>query len=207
MSCTRAERWFVALALPAALCVAGPVHPEVEQWSFRVYLDDRPIGQHIFQVQRAGDDLEVTTEARFDVKLLFITAYRYRHRATESWRGNCLSRLDALTDDNGTQVSVRAEQSGARFRVLSQQGPLLAEGCVMSYAYWNPAILRQSRLLNAQTGLYEPVTITLLGGEDLMVRGTSQRTLRYRITGAKHPIDVWYGPGNIWVALQSTLDG
>jgi hypothetical protein len=81
------------------------------------------------------------------------------------------------------------------------------EGCVMSFAYWNPALLKQTRLLNSQTGQYENVTITALGDEVIEVRGAPVTAKRYRILGSKHPIELWYGPGERWLALQSSLEG
>jgi hypothetical protein len=77
----------------------------------------------------------------------------------------------------------------------------------MSFAYWNPEILRQTRLLNSQTGQYEAVTIAAMGEEKITVRGAAVQAKRYRITGPKNPIDLWYSADNSWLALQSTLDG
>lgn len=197
---------FLFLLLPA-LPASATALANVDQWNFRVYLDNKPIGEHRFVARHNGSEREVTVDARFDVKLLFVTAYRYVHRANESWRGNCLSRLEARTDDNGRALNVRAEKRHGQLHLLSPHNQAMSESCVMSFAYWNPEILAQTRLLNPQTGHYEAVNITAFGEEDLMVRGVMQRASRYRIQGSRHPIDVWYGPGGTWVALQSRLDG
>lgn len=196
------------LVLGAALLSAGmTAHATVQRWEFRVYLDDAAIGHHHFVLNDKGAERELTTDARFEVKLLFVTAYRYAHDANERWRGNCLANLTARTDDNGKQSRVDVEQQGERATIVTRQGREAAEGCVMSYAYWNPQILRQTRLLNSQTGRYEPVNISVLGEEKISVRGAPVQATRYRIVGPKHPIDLWYGPDQSWLALQSTLEG
>lgn len=177
------------------------------KWEFQVFLDDTAIGHHYFVVNDKGAEREITTEARFDVKVLFINAYRYVHDASERWRGNCLANLNARTDDNGKPSAVLADQQGERVSVVSPRGREALEGCVMSFAYWNPEILRQTRLLNSQTGQYEAVTIAAMGEEKITVRGAPVQAKRYRITGPKNPIDLWYGADNNWLALQSTLDG
>jgi hypothetical protein len=94
--------------------------------------------------------------------VLFINAYRYVHDASERWRGNCLAGLTARTDDNGKQSAVQVDQQGERVSVVSSRGREALDGCVMSFAYWNPEILRQTRLLNSQTGQYEAVTIAAM---------------------------------------------
>ena len=66
---------------------------------------------------------ELTSEARFRVRVLFIDAYRYEHRARESWRGDCLERLDARTDDERQTDRRRRRASERRFRVTPAAPP------------------------------------------------------------------------------------
>ena len=72
--------------------------------SFDVFLDDRAIGYQRFSLTPAGDATRIETQARFEVKLLRITAFAYDHRNTELWRGGCLRSIDAATDSNGKKV-------------------------------------------------------------------------------------------------------
>lgn len=199
---------FVALAVGALFTFAcGAASANTRKWEFQVYLDDTAIGHHHYVVNDKGGERELTSGARFDVKVLFVNAYRYAHEASERWRGNCLASLNARTDDNGKQSAVQADQQGERVNIVTPRGNAAVEGCVMSFAYWNPDILRQTRLLNPQTGQYEAVTIAALGEEKINVRGAPVQAQRYRISGPKNPIDLWYGPDKSWLALQSTLDG
>lgn len=198
-------------ALCAALLAAGSAatHAADTAWTFRVLLGDSDIGEHRFTL-REGDGLRtMRIEAAFAVKLLGLTVYRYRHQATEQWAGNCLSALNAQTDDNGTRLEVAA-------RVPAQGGLLVqpAEGaaqelgaCVMSFAYWNPAMLQQSALLNAQTGKLENVTVKPLGEEPIVVRGQPTPARRYAIEGLERPIELWYSLQGDWLALRSTVAG
>lgn len=198
----------------AVLVVAGPSAAQTQSWHFEVFLDDSPIGHHHYYLRDKGAARELRIEARFNVRFLFINAYRYAHDASERWRGNCLAALTARTDDNGTKSEVDTEGLGDRLVAITATPAGAAmrtrepvEGCLMSFAYWNPGMLRQTRLLNSQTGKVENVTITSLGEEKINVRGTPTPATRYRISGAKHPIELWYGADRAWLALQSTLDG
>ena len=203
-----------ALALP----LAAPVQAQSggsTAWNFRVYLDDKPIGYHRFTLNRQGDDSELKSEARFDVKVLFINAYRYVHDATERWSGRCLKAMTARTDDDGERFSVNAATDGASLNVSVARGaaqgaaPVVRkiDGCAMSFAYWDTEILRQSRLLNAQTGEYESVTVSAAGEERITVRGKPVDAKRFRITGPKNPIDLWYSAAGDWLALESAVGG
>ena len=164
------------------------------EWNFRALLDDKPIGTHRFSVVTQGGERQVLSEASFKVRFLGFTAYHYRHQATEQWRGDCLSALTSTTDDDGKALKVNV------------QGDALT-GCAMSFAYWNPLIQTQTRLLNAQTGQFENVQVSRVGPGTLNVRGMPTAATRWRITGPANPIDVWYSIQGDWIGLDSSVAG
>jgi hypothetical protein len=56
--------------------------------------------------------------------------------------------------------------------------------CVRTFAYWNEHLNTDPRLLNAQTGEYQPVTLTRAGTQHFTLRGqklAGGRTLRYEL--------------------------
>jgi hypothetical protein len=185
----------------------APAQAESRAWNFRVFLDDREIGYHHFTLRAQGEERELKSEARFNVELLFFTAYRYTHEATERWRGQCLSELRAQTNDNGRRYQLEAARIGERLVVAKTRGREDLHGCVMTFAYWNPRMLNQGRLLNAQTGEYVNVTVTPGGEEALLVRGNPVMARRYALRGPDLAIDLWYSPSNEWLALESTTEG
>ena len=185
--------------------------PPVGEWNFRALLDGKPIGQHRFSVTAnagvPGDERKVLSEASFAVKFLGITAYRYRHTATEQWRDGCLTALASTTDDDGTASSVRTEADGDALTVKAGTAVQSLKGCVMSFAYWNPAIQTQTRLLNAQTGKAVAVQVSRIGSGSVEVRGLPVAATRFRITGPAQPIDVWYSAQGEWIGLDSLVAG
>jgi hypothetical protein len=148
-------------------------------FDFAVFLDGQPVGSHRFEVRQEAGERRVTSRAQFDVRVLGVPLYRYRHEASEEWLGECLVKLESRTDDGGERSAVS----------------LAPEGCPMSFAYWNPRMLEQTALLNAQTGKLEPVAVSPLGEG------------RYRITGPKNPIELRYSPQGEWLELDSTVAG
>ena len=193
----------LACALAASSAAAAPASDS----TFSVFLDDKPIGEHRFSIGGTEDARSVVSEASFAVKLLGLTVYRYRHRAVEKWRGDCLSELTATTDDDGKASRVRTEAEADGLAVVTDAGRQALKGCVMSFAYWNPAIQRQPRLLNAQTGRSESVQVSRAGGGTVEVRGRQVAATRWRIDGPAQPIDVWYSEQGEWVGLDSMVDG
>jgi hypothetical protein len=194
-----------ALAAPAALAVGSPASGE---WVFRVLLDDKPIGEHRFTLSTQGERRQLRSVAAFDVKFLGFSAYRYRLDVTEQWQGDCLTALSASTDDDGKRSSVMARSDGDnKLRIASPTGEQAVDGCLMSFAYWNPGLRSQTRLLDPQTGRLESVRIAVVGQETIPLRGQPTPATRVRIDGPKQPIDIWYSEQGDWLALQSIVAG
>jgi Family of unknown function (DUF6134) len=160
---------------------------------FEVQLDARPVGTHSFDIKQAADGIyQIRSEAAFDVKFLGIVIYRYRHQATERWSQGCLTQIDSSTDDNGKRARV---------------AKVLRDGCISSYAYWDPQrLLSQHELLNPQTGALDAVQIKPMGEEMLEVRGVPLRADRYQLRSSKLVIDLWYSKAGEWLQLVSTTE-
>jgi hypothetical protein len=207
MSTTTLRTAVPALLLWAALLPAYAGASSSREWHFEVFLDDKPIGFHSFRLSGAGDTRELRGEARFSVKLLGFTIYDYAHRNLELWRHDCLQRIEASTNDNGEDFHVRGAIEGEQLVLENSTGNSILPGCVMSFAYWNPAILSQQRLLNAQTGEYLDVSVQQLGEHALQLQGRAVPALHYRIGTGESDIDLWYSTDRDWLALSTDTSG
>lgn len=201
----------IAAALMACAIASGANADDKspgKQWQFDVALDGKPIGSHTFELHQDGPKQVVTTEASFDVKFLFITAFRYRHQNTEIWNDGCLLSIDASTDSNGKQLEVRGEITDGRFDLQSAEGSTTLPRCVQTFAYWNPDVLESEKLLNSQTGIYEDVTVTLEGREQVSVAGEPVDALRYRLFADAGEITLWYSSEDkTWLGLEAPAKG
>ena len=184
----------------------GLGEPERE-WEFRVLLDGSEIGTHQFELQDKGDSKLLQSNAKFDVKFLFFTAFKYRHRNTEEWSDDCLVDIDATTVTNGKTQTVDGEKNGDSFVVNRDDGKAELPACVMTFAYWNPQFLEQPRLLNPQTGEFLDVEVEALPPATLTVRGEEREAQRYRVSAKDMDLKLWYSQDDEWLALESVAKG
>jgi hypothetical protein len=195
------------LLVVSTWCCYAPT-AAADEWQFRVLLDGEAIGEHSFDVSTSGDVREVVSEANLVVKVLGIPVYHYRHKATELWRGNCVAQLVSFTDDDGKLSQVRAQAGkDGRLDVTAGNTTRALPGCTMTFAYWNPSMRQQTKLLNAQTGAEERVQIRQFGEATLDVRGVSIVAQRWRISGPAAPLDVLYSAQGEWLGLDSAVAG
>jgi hypothetical protein len=204
----------LVVACGLAVAALGPLARASEptaQWQFTALLDGKPIGTHHYGLTVGdGGMRRLVSEARFDVRLLGVAVYRYRHRVDERWRGDCLTSIDASTDDDGRTSSVSGSATGAGFAIEARGGPapgaVTVAGCLMSYAYWSPGLANRRQLLDPGTGRIDAVSVTPLPETTLEVRGRPVPVRGWRIQGPSQPIDVWYS-GERWVGLDTTVAG
>ena len=178
-----------------------------KNWQFKVFLDDDEIGTHSFSTLERSGLTEVYSDARFDVNFLFINIYNYQHTDIEHWRGQCLDRIEASTNDNGEKHKVSGKVDNDSFVVNTLDKVHRYKPCVKTFAYWDPSFLMESELLNSQTGEMIQVESQLIGYEAISHRGQTIDARRYRLTGKDLQIDLWYSEDNIWLALESLTEG
>lgn len=179
------------------------------QWRFRVMLGKKDIGFHDFRVDRSEGVEQVSINARFDVKILFFKAYQYSHQNTERWEGDCLAGIQSVTNDNGQPYRVRGKITADSFRLeTADDSRDLPAECPRSFAYWNPAFLSSTRLVNAQTGEVAEVSITRKPDEEITVKGGPVAAMRYAVATEDGTISLWYcRETGQWLALEAPTPG
>ncbi|MFM8330918.1 MAG: DUF6134 family protein [Candidatus Methylumidiphilus sp.] len=198
-------RLIVALLSAGILCPSLAATPD-DAWNFKVYLDDKPVGEHSFRIAGENGARTLQSKAHFAVDVFIFNAYDYRHESNEQWQGDCLTSIHSSTDDNGEKFSVNGSGDATGLKISTAKTQATLPGCVMTFAYWNPRMLEQKRLINPQNGEYVNVSIETLGQESVNVAGKPQEAWRYRMKTDKFLIDLWYSADRRWLALDSTLE-
>ena len=203
------------LLASAALVVATPAlgiakSSAQDELTFEVSLDGQPIGVHRFRIAQDGATRVVESEASFDVRILRVPVYRYRHRNTETWQNGCLKRIESETDANGTPHAVDLSKTAAGYRIATPgETRTHAVDCMMSFAYWDQRFLQQKRLLDPQTGELMPVEIQALGESQREIADRALPVKGFRLVAEPRNVDIkvfYHSADGRWVALESVLE-
>jgi hypothetical protein len=209
----------------AGLCMSVGALPVCaqEHASYIFYRDGKPVGRHVVESSGQGAGLRVRVETQIQVQLADrITLFRYSHRASETWDGDRLVSMESQTDDNGKNFRVIANRGGSGLairatvpdveaasigdRMLSFQAFGTSEKLVEQVApadlvptnWWHHRIVRQTRLLNSQTGSISTIAIQQLGNEVVQTGLGQLAASRYRMTGVVTQ-DLWYDGRGRWI--------
>ena len=131
----------------------------------------------------------------------------YQHKSSETWQGNCLKTISSRTDDDGDMYDVSGYMEANQFMVTTNNKISELPLCVMTFAYGNPKIIDQKKLMNAQNGEYLDVDIQFLREESHMVKGKDILKDLWQIEAKGDDGDLlvylWYDKNMNWVSLKS----
>ena len=173
-----------------------------EEWNFDAVLNDKVIGQHTFIYENE----KTISNANFKFEYLFMD-FIYQHKSTETWQDGCLKTIESNTDDDGDLYEVSGYSATDQFLVTTNNETAALPLCVMTFAYGNPKILEQKKLMNSQNGKYLDVDIQFLREENHMVKGKDILTDLWQIKAKSDDGDLlvhlWYDKNMNWVSLKS----
>ncbi len=178
-----------ATLLAVAPTMAAPAPTEALR--FAIMRNGEQIGTHTIEINRDGPETNVRVTTQLAVKVLFVTAYRLQHNATERWVNGQLVAFDSTTDNNGVRHKVSAARSVSGLEVEADGKKSRVDQNIFPASLWNPELMRRKMALDPQDGQVDPISITDVGTEDLNVGARALKAHHYGIKG-RYSQDIWY---------------
>jgi hypothetical protein len=198
----------------AAIPLLRPVSPDRaysavhRDLRFRALRHGSPIGEHRVTFRRDGDRLTVETRVEIAVKVMFVTAFRFRHEANEVWQSDRLVSVKSTTDDNGTLSRVSGNAVADGFRIIGEDGPFLASAHLLtSNALWDSRIVRENRLIDVQYGGEIGLVTKQLSDETVETPHGPVRATRHHLITPYCAGSVFYDSDERWVKGLLELKG
>jgi hypothetical protein len=202
--------WAVSCAFPplahAATAIVLPAAAGNRRFS--VLYKSKRIGAHTVLYSSATGETRVSTEIRLLVKVAFFTVFAFRHRSEETWRAGRLMSLKSETVEHGETLLVQGAATPEGFRVVSKGGPFIASAATLtSNSLWNPAVLEQATVVDAQHGGIIGVSARKFADEQIVIGGRQVRATRYTFITPYLVGSIWYDEEHLWVRGEFERDG
>ncbi len=189
-----------AATAPLIEIFAPATHAASRDLRFRALHRGSPVGEHSIAFRPDGERTVVTTHIDITVKVLFFTAFRFKHDAEEVWQSGRLDSVKSTTNDNGTLLQVSGYSAGDGFRILGEDGPFLAGADLLtSNTLWDSRIVRESSLIDVQHGGEVGLVAKLLGHEQVDTPEGPVRAARYQIITPHYAGSLFYDSDGRWV--------
>ena len=180
---------------------AAQAAPMAETLRFAVMREGQQIGSNTIELRRNGSETTVQMMTQVQVKIAFVTVYRFEQTETEHWVGGKLMALSAVTNDNGTRHRVKATRTNDRLTIEADGKTTEVAGNTIPASLWNPLLLEKTVAFNPQDGTMMPIAVTDRGVDQLVVQGRAKRTRHY-VINSTFPQDVWYDDARQLVKVE-----
>lgn len=175
------------LLAPAPALAAAP-----GKLTFAVFRNGTKVGEHQVTIAADGDAVTASTEVAMTVKVGPVPVFKYRHRATEKWRGTQFVSIETFTDSNGKKQHVLAQSGPGAVTIDGPAGMIKTAANAAPLSHWNQTSFSRP-MFNQQEGKVLKVTATKMAANHWAVRGEAE-------------IDDWYDAAGQWQALKGKLE-
>ncbi len=193
------RRTFLATGLALA---ATPALAQGRSLAFSVERDGVRIGEHRMSFSGDPGSPTVTTEVEMLVKIGAVPIYRYRHQATERWRGGRFASLSTITDANGRRRTVEAVREADAVNIAYGKKRITAAPTTAPLTHWNAQAL-SGPLFNPQEG--KLLSVTGRRRQDNLTTPDGRRAAVLWSLRGEADIDDWYDADGAWLALRGKL--
>lgn len=158
---------------------------------FAVMRGDTQIGTNTIELSHNGEQTLVRIATHVEVKIAFVTLYRFDQTETEQWSDGRLQSLSSWTDDNGKIHRVMAHSLQGKL-VVDGDGQLHSEdAAILPISLWSRPFPEHGVGLDPEVGSIVPISVTDKGEDDMVVAGRSEYAHHFVIK-TTFSQDVWY---------------
>src|SRR6202140_4504355 len=179
------------IVAPASALSAAETKPSAATRNFTVMRNGDQIGTSTVRISRDGAGTLAEVVTHIEVKIAYITVYRYDQSETESWAAGKLVAMSSRTDDNGTRHKVSVTRSGDTPSVDADGKGAEVDPAVIPVSLWNSSLMRQTTAISPLDGTLTPVSVVDHGEEPLVLQGRPTTAHHYSVR-TSFPQEVWY---------------
>lgn len=166
---------------------------------FKVFLDNKLVGTHIFNLEYQGKQVLVKSDMQLEGKFWGLLPFKYTHQSQEQWQDGCLVSLQSQTLKRGKTINVSASSDASGLSIDSNDKTEVVSGCVKSFAYWDYSKLVGNQLLNTENG-------ELVNVEIKQANNQNDKYKSLLIQSSEADINLEYSPSGEWLSLKSKLE-
>ena len=202
-------RWPSMVALICLTCPVWAAHTETRHFS--ILVDGKEAGQSQMTIIEQDDgSVYLAASAKVQLKGLVVN-YDFTIEGQEWWKDGKLIGMKVLCNDNGKKCDLLVSQRAGQLMARVNGTDRVLRTDVWTTSYWKLADARfhnkQVPLLAADTGQERAGQLQYVGGKQLPVGNQLVACYHFRITGAGHPVDLWFDQHHRLVRQEFTESG
>ncbi len=190
-----------------SLTASGFPIPKDNKASFEVIRKDKVIGSVITTFEQKDENLFITSTVDIEVKVFFVSAYKFFQVTKETWVNNEFVKIDGHTDfEDEREYFIKGEDIEDKFIASGMDGELKLDKNILPLNYWNKNILNQKELFDTQKGIVRQIKVKQLDNDIIEIDNKKVETEKYTLDASSNPKDKGPFPQyTLWYSLNDEL--
>ena len=165
--------------------------PKDGKASFDVIRKNKIIGNITSNFIKDEESLKIHTIVDIEVKVFFVTAYKFFQETTEIWSGKELIEITGFTDfEDEREYHITGKDIEDKFIATGMDGELLLDQSILTLNYWNKNTLNQKEVFDTQKGIVREISVKKLDNETIKINGQKLEAEKYTLNASKNPKDL-----------------
>ena len=181
--------------------------PKNNKAEFDIIRKVKKIGNYTILFSKEIDNLIIETNIEIEVKILFVTAYKFFHTSKEVWGNEKFISIEGYTDfEDEREYYIKAESKDDFLYASGMDGELKLEKNIIPSNYWNQEVMYQSEIFDTQKGIIRKLDVREDGNEKININGKDYSCLKFILNATKHPKDKGLFPEyTLWYTQNKEL--
>ena len=165
--------------------------PKNNKAVFDIMRKNKVIGSAETSFINQEDILIVKTTLDIEVKVLFISAYKFFQTSEERWVNDNFIAIDGYTDfEDDREYFIKGQDIDNHFSASGMDGEILLDINILPLNYWNKKILSEKVIFDTQKGIVRNITVKSLGEEIVKVKNNKILSEKYTLDASSNPKDI-----------------
>ena len=180
---------------------------------FDVIRKNKVIGSIETNFKKNEENLIITTKVDIEVKILFVTAYKFKQISKEIWKNDEFIKIESHADfEDEREYFVSGEDIDDNFIAKGMDGELILNKDILPLNYWNKDILKEKEIFDTQKGIVRQITVKQLDNENIKIKDKEIEAEKYILNATKNPKDkgpfpeytLWYSKNGELIRFKFT---
>jgi len=165
--------------------------PKNNKAVFDIIRKNKVIGSAETSFINQEDILIVKTTLDIEVKILFLSAYKFFQTSEERWVNDNFIAIDGYTDfEDDREYFIKGQDINNHFAASGMDGKIFLDINILPLNYWNKKILNEKIIFDTQKGIVRDITVKSLGEEIIEIKDNKILSEKYILDASSNPKDI-----------------
>jgi hypothetical protein len=181
--------------------------PENKKATYDIWRKNKVIGTYEILFFEKDDILNIETNIDIEVKILFITAYKFSHQSKEIWKAGKFIKIEGYSDfEDERKYFIKGEVKDGFLFASGMDGELKLDKNLIPSNYWNNDVMYQNEIFDTQKGIVRKLNVKEIGVEKITINNTEIDCTKFILNATKHPKDKKIFPEyTLWYSKNKEL--